>query len=412
MPLTAPVPTALLESHLLKWTVRFCALGAAILSGWLAWQKMNGQASSVAGCGGSDGCNQVLGGRWSEWLGVPVSFLAFGFYLAVLGLTLRPVQAWFGRSADRLLCAAAVMAILSGVWFVSLLAVMEKKFCPYCAAAHALGISFAIPLLVQSWRIRRQRSRGFFESAFSTAVPGFLILVGGQLFGPKPQTHLISENKLPRQEESISHRPALRSGEVAFFDGALVFDQTKLPKLGKDSTPHVLVEYFDYTCSSCRDMHADLEDLLKRAGNEFSVIVLPCPLSRECNPALPKTVDDHPSACLLARLALAVWRKAPGQFAEFHHYLMTIPLPADEAAAQSKAASICGGEMELNMALGDPWISEQLAETVSQFRLLSAQEQKMPKLLLRDDIVMHGVARDVESFRAEMKRRFPGESSL
>jgi uncharacterized membrane protein len=397
---------ALLDRSVLKWTVRLCAFIAAGLCGWLAWQKLSGVITPIAGCGGSNGCDQVLSGRWSQWMGVPVSFLAFGFYLAVLLLTLGAVQRWLGLQADRLLCAAAVMAVFCAAWFIGLLYFQEKQFCPYCAAAHLLGVAFAIPLLVRAWQLRDEEGRGFFAGVISAAVPGFLILVLGQLFGPRPQTHIISETSLAAPAPESFRKFALRPGEMAFFDGALVYQLNELPRLGSPKAKHVMVEYFDYTCRGCRDMSGDLESLLVKEQERFAVLVLPCPLSKSCNPNLPANFPDHPGACELATLALAVWRQAPSEFPAFHHFLMKLPFPIDLETARQRARELCGGEEVLQKALTDTWIKDRFDAIFDEFRLLSAGDPKMPKLLLQGNRVMHGAARDVETFLEIVNQEF------
>jgi uncharacterized membrane protein len=399
--------STLLTRPLNRWLVRLCALAATVLCGWLVWQKYTGVIVSFAGCGNEGGCSQVLGGRWSQWMGVPVSLLAAGFYGGVFLLSFEKVQRWFSIQADRLLVAAAVMAIFCAFWFVGLLWIKERVFCPYCAMAHGLGIVFAIPLLRRAWQLRKRETAGLFVAAFSVAVPAFLVLVFGQIYGPKPDTHRIVEEKLtPPAPATPPQRPVLPADQLVFFDGALTYPVAELPRLGSLDAPHKLVEYFDYTCASCRDMSGDLEALFKAYPDKFSLTLLPCPLNRQCNPYCGPKVTDHPFACELAGFALAVWSLVPAEFPAFHKYLMKLPIPVDLEAARAEAEKLCGGPEALVKALADPASQHRLTVTFEEYRLLSATDPIMPKLLLQGSRVMNGPARDIATFLKVMAAEF------
>jgi uncharacterized membrane protein len=385
-----------------RWLVRLCSFSAAVLCGYLYWQKLNGSIVSLSGCGQESGCTQVLGGRWSQWMGVPVSLLAAGFYFGVFLLSFEFVQRWFSIQADRLLAGAAVMAIFCALWFVGLLWIVERAFCPYCAVAHGLGIVFAIPVLHRAWRFRGREAGGFFASAFSVALPAFLILIAGQVFGPRPDTHQIVEKKLTPQPQAPTPLP----GNLAFFGGALTYPVAELPRIGEAVGQFHLVEYADYTCASCRDMSGDLEALFKAFPGKFTITVLPCPLNRQCNPYCGPKVVDHPGACELAVYALTVWQLAPSEFPAYHHYLMHLPFPVDVAAAKARAEAICGGPEALNSAETVAKVQKRLTITIEEYRLLAVTDPIMPKLLLQGSRVMNGPARDVATFLEVIRQEF------
>lgn len=451
MPVT-PSPSELeypplLEKCWLRMTVRGFAALAGALCGWLTWQKFSGQITALAGCGGEGGCHQVLGGRWSSWMGLPVSLWALGLYLGVLVLTLRLVQAWLRLQADRLLCAAAITVILAAVWFIGILAVEEKAFCPFCAAAHGLGLGFAVPLLATAWRVRGDAGSGLVIGALSVAAPAFALLVFGQLFGPRPDTHQITTEHIklqnaaaptplppatptvaqdtakatliPRLEVTPALRVALPEGEspqtsvlpvegrvVGFFNNEFRYNVEELPLLGKKDAQFVMVEYFDYTCRSCRDMAGDLKAMQRTFGQAFAVVLLPCPLNRQCNPHLPGGVEDHAGSCELTQLALAVWRLAPEKFLDFHALLLAATLPVNVATATAEAESRVGGREALAKALRDPWIKQRVSETVNQYRLFSSQNIHMPKLLLKGSVMMHGPASSESVFLDVLREQF------
>lgn len=420
-------PTSVLTADAPVWVTRFCALAAGGISLWLTIQKMRGDIDAVAGCGGAGGCSQVLGGRWSAWMGVPVTTLAAAFYTVVFILTLQPVWKWMKTRAETALITAACISLLAAVWFVGLLVAVEKSFCPWCATIHALGVVWAVPVLW--WTFRRRKIPAVAPIASLTVVG---LLAAGQIFGPAPETFLLTESgpvsasplSSPSTASVQTPLPAVMpaapapdpapsapvavpvSRDLMFQDGTLIFRSSDLPLLGSPEAPHILVEYFDYTCASCRDMYRDLEAAKQALGGTIAVIVLPCPLNRQCNPALPAGIPDHPGACALARLSLAVWRKAPQEFPGFHQFLMQLPLPVDEAIAKTRAAECCGGLTQLEAGLADPWVEGRINETVQEFAMLAAKQPKMPKLLIQGNVMMHGIARNSATLTALLRKQF------
>lgn len=430
---------------LVHWVRLFAGIAAAICL-LLIWKKLRGEITSLAGCGGPEGgCAQVLGGRWSSWMGVPVTYLALGIYLSVLLLTFSALQRGMGGNADRLLCAASLTTVLAAAWFVAILVIKVKAFCPYCAAAHAAGLCFSVPILVRAARMRRERSRGLLAAAISVAVPAVMILALGQTFGPVPDTFQITQGAAPKpsappvpspdptpapaptpsavvtppspsktldmpvQATTVESAPSPAAAPirvVPFYNGDFKYALPELPLIGSPTAKHIMVEYFDYTCGSCRDMYGDLKEMNRVLGADFAVIVLPSPLSRTCNPHLRPEIREHPNACELATLSLAFWRAAPEKFPGYHSYLMTQPLPLEPATARAEADRLAGAE-KMDAALKDPWVKQRLSENLNHYKLFSSQNPRMPKLLLRDDVMMHGPAPDTARFIMLMRQQFP-----
>ena len=102
----------------------------------------------IAGCGGEGGCNNVLGGRWSAWFLIPVTFLAAALYACVFYAAWPTTAQRYPARSAFILRSASVLAAGAALWFFALLFRVEKSFCIYCTAMHACGI--AILRLVRS----------------------------------------------------------------------------------------------------------------------------------------------------------------------------------------------------------------------------------------------------------------------
>jgi uncharacterized membrane protein len=421
MSLSLPVRQSIL------WAVRVLSTAAMVVCLWLFQQKLSGGISSLAGCGDGDGCGQVMGGAWSEWFHIPVTLLAALIYAGVLVLTFPTVQQSLGRTGDQLLAAAGVILAGAAVYFLSILHFVEEKNCPWCLGLHLTGLTVGALILITSVSTQRAGGRGIIEAALLSGLMAMGVLSAGQIWGPKPQSHLVTSDGMAESgasaatakpspglpvSTSVTVPPAPAAGAtsrmVSFFDGNLKFDAEALPLLGSPGSRVILVEFFDYTCKSCRALSGDFKELKKKWPDTFGLIVLPAPLNRSCNPFLKPGVEDHPFACELARLSLTLWRARPEAFAGFHDYLMGLPLPMGPeavAAARATADELAGAEA-MKSAAADPWIEKQLEQNLGIFARLTSQTNAMPKLLLHSSVMMHGAARDTPEFISVMEKQF------
>jgi len=402
--------------------VQILSFSAVPICFWLFFQKLNGSISSIAGCGGEGGCSQVMGGRWSEWFHVPVTLCAGLVYLGIGVLTLPPVQRALGRTGDQLLAAGGVILAGAAVYFLSLMFFDKKHggFCPWCLGLHITGLTVSGLILTNAVRARHEGERGVLEAAMLTGFAAIGMLAAGQIWGPRVESHLITDGGLlanagSARPDTVVPPPAAKSEsrELSFFDGELKFDAAALPILGSPDTRFVLVEFFDYTCRTCRVMSGHLKELQQKWPGMFSVVVLPAPLHRECNPFLKANVPDHAGACELAKLSLGVWKARPEVFAEYHDYLLQLPLPIGAPGLQEarRKADDLAGAPAVTAALEDSWVANRLTENLGTFAKLTAQSIVMPKLLLHSQLMMHGPARNVETFLKVMDEQFhPAEA--
>ena len=386
-------PVEIRENQWKPWSkaamVLVC-LAAAGMSLWLSVEKWSGRIDSLAGCGAGSGCANVLGSKWSVVFGsIPVSAFSFALYISVLlSLGVRGDGARWFRSLAAWLCLWAAL------WFTGLQIFVIKSLCPYCMTMHGLGVLLGLTILFSE-----REKGGFLKKRGLAMLLAALSVVGlsvVQYFGPEPPTHRV--DTVEDLEESgggegkVDDFHALGDGRlVTFLGGRKSYRIAQLPHLGMPDAKHVVVEYFDYTCEACRDMHQYLEDAVARHPGQLAVVVLPIPLQRSCNPNLPKGMEDHVNACELARLGLRVWRADPAKFAEFHRSLFELQgLPVE--AAESMAYGLVG-EKKMSM-VDDAWVDAVLAQNVEDYELLSRKTPVMPKLLLTGSVIVQGVMKD------------------
>ena len=388
---------------------------AAVICTVITWLKFSGRISSLAGCGTEGGCSQALGGPWSQIAGIPVPLPALALHLGISTLSLPALtQHIQPATRQRFLSFAACTLIGAALWFIGLMIWGGRgtAWCPWCLASHAAGLITATSIL----RSKDSRPASLFPTATAASLATASLALA-QIFGPAPQSHQITTT--PQRATASSPTPNstpltnLRQftgsprppRPVSFFNGQFAFDAANLPILGNPDAPHILVEYFDYTCGSCRDLYKDLGSLKTTHPDKFAVVLIPCPLNRSCNPNLKPNIKDHEAACDLARLALAVWKHSPASFPRFHEALLKLPLPANPAPAFELAATAVPPDT-LRATIQSPEVAAFLAASTSDYASLAAQNLRMPKLLLRDSVIMHGLANSAETFVAEISRQF------
>lgn len=384
--------------------VKVLAFIGLAISGCLLVMKLTGSITSIRGCGGSGGCENVLGSKWSQWFGIPVSAFSTLLYGGLIALTFKATP------SQNILKAIAVLLILAAVWFVGLQIFAIKSFCPWCCATHVVGILTAIFILKEI--SGEQKEHSSWPATFA-GIALFLGMVLGQILGPEPETHEVVENKAfaeANKETLPPPPPPSKEGKkspqsdrvISFQGGAKKFRVAEFPLIGSPEAKHILVKYFDYTCASCRDAEGDLAKLMEKYPDEVAVIVLPTPINSQCNPYLVPGMPDHKHACELAQLGLAVWKAAPDQFEEAHQILFSRPVVDFEAARERLIKFV--PKDKLDTALKDPWIQRTLNSNYEDFRLLTKNSPMMPKLLIGESRLMQGVARTTEKFVANMEK--------
>lgn len=181
-------------------------------------------------------------------------------------------------------------------------------------------------------------------------------------------------------EEPVKTRPvATQKKRLVRYPGADVnLNVANWPILGSDQAPHVVVELFDYTCPYCRTMHKHITVARERFGDQVAFIVMPVPLSRECNPTVRNTSPDHADACEIARLALGVWRCDANAFPPYHEWLMAGDHARTAAEARQHAETLVDAA-KLRETLAKPLLSQFISRHVALYK--RSGEGTLPKLL-------------------------------
>jgi uncharacterized membrane protein len=357
------------------------------LSAYLGWHYLAG--GPVIGCGGESPCEQVLNSRWSTVGGVlPVSGLAAGAYLAILTASLfigpateAPVRRLAWRAMLVLLGAAAG----SAVWFTILQEWVIGAFCPYCMATHITGVLLAALVI---WRAPMQLDGDSTDAALAKPAPnaatdsaprrviGRLPAIGLALAG------LALAGILAACQAAFTPKAVYRGGEAQ--DNLPAMDPRAVPLAGSPDALYVVSLLFDYKCPHCQELHFMLDEAIRRYGGKLAFALCPTPLNTQCNPYVPRDVDEFADSCELAKIGLAVWVAKREAFPAFNRWMFSFESgdrwqPRSPGAARARAVELVG-QAKFDAARADPWVDRFLQTSVQIYGHTVQGNNAVPKL--------------------------------
>ena len=315
-----------------------CAVAAAAISGLLLYQSLSGGAAP--GCSAHGGCGAVLGSRWAKVLGVPVSLPALLIHTLILVLSFSAAA----RERRRLLGAAAMAVAGSALWFIGLQVWGVGAFCPWCMAAHGLGlvaaglISLPMPRPAAAW-----------------GLAGVAALVAAQTLYAPPTADLTPDN----------------------FAGFTGLNPADHPRLGPIDAPVAIAYVYDINCPVCRVAHQHLVAARKRYGDKLVVVLMPAPFSDRCNPHMSRTLPAFFSSCDLTKLLMAVHHADPSAVEAFDAFLFADSDAAPSVDAARAYAAELVGEDSLAAALADPAVEAAVAGNTTLFDFLGRSVPRM-----------------------------------
>jgi uncharacterized membrane protein/protein-disulfide isomerase len=360
------------------------AVGLA-LSAYLGWHYLAGGA--VIGCGGGSPCDRVLSSRWSSVGGVlPVSGLAAGAYLAMLmasffvgSATESPVR----RLAWRAMLVLVGAVAGSAVWFVIVQKWIIGSFCPYCMVTHINGVLLATLII---WQAPKQSEAGSTESepATSASTPTPQRIVGRLPAMGFALTGVGLAGIMVICQATITPPPASRGGEAK--ENLPAIDFRNAPMVGSPDARYIVNLLFDYNCPHCQELHFMLNEVVRRYHGKLAFVLCPTPLNTQCNPYIPRDVDEFKDSCELAKVALTVWVAKREAFPAFELWMFSLESgdrwrPRSLDAARAKAIEMVG-QAKFDAAVADAWIDQYLRASIRIYgNTTQSGNNAVPKLV-------------------------------
>ncbi len=133
-------------------TVVFCLI-ALFTSGYLSWTTMTG-TDAVCIEGDLFDCAKVEGSIYSKFMGIPVAYLGFASYAAILGLLLLEKRSTFFREYGALLILGiSLFGFLYHTYLTYVSVAFLGSLCPWCVATN---ISMGVILVATVARVLRK----------------------------------------------------------------------------------------------------------------------------------------------------------------------------------------------------------------------------------------------------------------
>jgi uncharacterized membrane protein len=358
---------------LTEWYLAFSLIGVGLCT-WIAIRSRG--AAGLPGCGNGSGCATLASSRWSRCAGVPLAALGAFSYLATAILCGSLLLGWAGGSVRQGLLGLAILLAGAAVWFSIVQVVIVRRFCLYCNLIHACGLIVLALVLIDLHR-NNLSSSGLGSSA-AVAFGALLLLVGGQLLWPQKTYALVAasdyqpvESTVPRAETSPGRKVILLNGQIRLKDA-------DWPLIGTGNAEQLIGLFFDYTCPTCRTVHANVVEVVRRHPSRLGVLILPIPQHPGCNERIKKVVHGHGYACQYARLAIALWQARPDLYQQFDDYLSAEAEIPPLGSAMRRAKELAGVDI-------DPHKPDEAADQVIRRAIdlyLTMPVKKVPTLLL------------------------------
>ncbi len=280
------------------------------------------------------------------------------------------------------------MVLGSAIWFTALQAVVLKRFCPWCLAAHACGAfaSVLVLLRVPVTDTPRDKDPAVAKSRLirlsAIALCAVAIVGVAQTFAPG-KTYTVTVVPPTATPTNVVARNILD-----VFNGRVRLDLAQLPVWGSPKAPHKLVSLFDYTCSHCREMHERVVAVQRSFGDRLAVVSLPMPLDSLCNPLITRTHPKQTNACEYARLGLSVWHARPDAIVPFDDWFFATPNPPALIDASNKAVQLVGAAA-LEQAARNPLIESQIKSSIELFSISMKEygNGRMPQFMIGTNIL-------------------------
>jgi hypothetical protein len=311
---------------------------------------------------------------------IPVSGLAAGLYLAVLTAafwlgpgTALPVR----RLAAQLILLLTWAAAGSALWFVIVQKWLLGAFCPYCTAAHIVGLLLAG--LATWWLPKEFRDRN------AESLPANPTQTGStsrfRIFG---FVGLALTGVLVLLQVAFRPPAAYRDGHARH--SRPLIDSHTVPLVGSPDAPYVVILLFDYKCPHCQQMHFMLGEAIRRYSGKLAFALCPAPLDPKCNPHVAQGVEEFKGSCELAKVSLAVWLARREAFPEFDRWMFSLESgdrwrPRSLEAARAKAVELVG-QTSFDAARAAPWIDQYLQTSLGVYsNTITSGNSAIPKLV-------------------------------
>ena len=264
-------------------------------------------------------CDVVLSSRYAVLAGVSISLWAILYYLVVIALAVAVILAAGARLRERL----AMVTLLVAAWgllFSLYMAVIAlgvlHAVCVMCSGLQLVSVG----LFAAAWYSRSQLRVASRRRAAERARQDRLVLIGG-VVAAALLIAIGSWEAFGRRVQG-SDAATIARQLPDFYRWYLSQPIVQVPvdgghSRGNAAAPVTIVEFSDFECGHCAQLHHTVDDVLRRYGQNIRLVFRHFPLDSECNPSLAAQL--HREACLAAVASECAAQE--GQFWQYHDVL-------------------------------------------------------------------------------------------
>ena len=282
----------------------------------------------------------------------------------------------------------------SAVWFTIVQKWLIGAFCPYCMITHAIGLLLTVLVI---WRasihfkdysmddalMHRRGALDMEVAAPGASVKNVSPTTQWRVIGGLPVIGLVLSGIMVICQVVIKPPAVYRGGES--HQSQPIIDPHTAPLVGSPDAPNVISLLFDYKCPHCQQLHFLLDGVIQRYQGKLAFALCPAPLSTQCNPYVPRNMDEYKDSCELAKVALAVWVAKREAFPAFNRWMFTLESgdrwrPRSLDATRAKAVELVG-QAKFDAAQVNPWIDHYLQTSIRLYGGTIQSGNAVPKMI-------------------------------
>jgi protein-disulfide isomerase/uncharacterized membrane protein len=321
--------------------------------------KASGATNAACNINQTFNCDEVAKSQYSEFFGIPLGVLGFGYFLAMFALAgISLINSNQRKEHMHAYIVMAVIGVATSAVLGGLSAFSLGAFCVVCIGVYVVTI-FQGALV---FSFRKEIPSGFSVGTLVNGGTTALIAVAVVVFAfnvlrPKVGT-TTADGKL--KESVATMEPFAPTVQEIPINKSAYSGLGEDYRFGSDTAKVVIIEFADFECPACARMSEFMRTLKKDYGQKILLVYRHYPLDQSCNPGI--THPMHKNSCLLSTLA-----RCAGQFNkfwDFHDLAFDNQKDASAEKAKEWAKTVGLTDEQINICLQDKSIVEKLRDDI------------------------------------------------
>jgi len=255
-------------------------------------------------------CVSVALSKYATVLDIPNSIYGMAAYMLILVLVPFRLRSGFRIFAhlENYLALLAIFSFLFSLYLAAVSTFILKTVCIWCSALYLINTAFLVLILLSLDWPRKVVTQ--FASDFE------LLRTAPRILGGFLAVVILAMVFIVIQLNRSSRIDIVPTGDNAPVD----INISKDPSLGPANASVTIIEFSDFQCPYCREMHFVLKKMREKFGPRIRIVYKNFPLDPDCNSGIKFSL--HPGSCVLAYAAECAFQS--GCFESFYDKLIQI----------------------------------------------------------------------------------------